>query len=369
MYTGSLRPRVTVMGAIGVVLGGGGITGGAFHAAVLAALEEAIGFDARSAAIIVGTSAGASTGAFVRAGLGGADLMARVTGEDPTPDVAEVLERYGPPIDVASMPKPEGLSWRRPAAPGRLLEALRRPRGSRVGTIAGALIAEGKAPTSIVSDRIDAMFDGRWPEEPLWACTVRLDDGARVVLRAPDPMIAGGATVGEAVAAARSVGEAVAASCSVGEAVAASCSVGEAVAASCAVPGWYKPVVVDGVRLVDGGLWSPTNADVLAGQPLDAVVVSSPMSGRGADAPTRRDGASRNFLGRYLWREVAMLKDHGIKTLVIEPSGEDMAVMGPDILDPTRRKPVSEQVRAGTLKRLQSGDLAARVRDLGLDRG
>ena len=43
---------------IGVALGAGGVAGGAFHAGVLAALADVGGWDPRSAAIIVGTSAG-----------------------------------------------------------------------------------------------------------------------------------------------------------------------------------------------------------------------------------------------------------------------------------------------------------------------
>ena len=44
------------------------------------ALAEA-GWDARDAAVIVGTSIGALTGALLRAGVAPADLYARVTGE------------------------------------------------------------------------------------------------------------------------------------------------------------------------------------------------------------------------------------------------------------------------------------------------
>ena len=54
--------------------------------------------------------------------------------------------------------------------------------------------------------------------------------------------------------------------------------VATAVAASCAIPGFFAPVAVDGVRYVDGGVHSPTNADLVAGLELDLVVVSSPMS-------------------------------------------------------------------------------------------
>ena len=57
------------MTAIGLVLGAGGVVGGAYHAAALAALENATGWDARTADLIVGTSAGAGVAAGLRAGI------------------------------------------------------------------------------------------------------------------------------------------------------------------------------------------------------------------------------------------------------------------------------------------------------------
>jgi NTE family protein len=322
------------VGAIGVVLGGGGITGHAFHAGVLAAIDEVLGFDVRTASIVVGTSAGSTAGSLVRAGLSGDDLVARALGEPPSPQIAKVLERYGPPIDVSTLPKPRGLSLRRPAAPGRLLKAMRRPRGNRAGTMAGALIAEGEIPSQIVSDPIDRLFGGRWPDQPLWICAVRLDDGSRVVFRAAD---------------------------------AAEVTVGSAVAASCAVPGWYRPVVIGGERFVDGGLWSPTNADALVGETLDAVIISSPMSAVPGAARGRRDGIGRSFLRRYLTREVEELRRSGLPALVIEPTAGDIDEMGADVLDPSRRGPVTRQVRSSAVARLQDGDLAQRVREMGID--
>ena len=69
------------MPRIGLVLGAGGEVGYAFHAGVLAALADVSGWDARSAEVIVGTSAGSIAGAVLRAGCSPADLAARVTGD------------------------------------------------------------------------------------------------------------------------------------------------------------------------------------------------------------------------------------------------------------------------------------------------
>src|SRR3954471_12436637 len=96
------------MTRIGLVLGAGGATGHAFHIGVLAALEEATGWDPRTADVIVGTSAGAIIGALLRAGLGPRDLAARALGEDLSAEgqkVAAVLGRPGP------VPATESLAW------------------------------------------------------------------------------------------------------------------------------------------------------------------------------------------------------------------------------------------------------------------
>ena len=59
------------MASVGLVLGAGGVVGGAYHAGALAALAETAGWDARDAEVIVGTSAGSIAAAALRAGLSG----------------------------------------------------------------------------------------------------------------------------------------------------------------------------------------------------------------------------------------------------------------------------------------------------------
>ena len=47
--------------------------------------------------------------------------------------------------------------------------------------------------------------------------------------------------------------------------------VATAVGASSAIPGYFAPVTIHGRRYVDGGVHSPTNADVLRREDLDLV--------------------------------------------------------------------------------------------------
>src|SRR6516162_9218892 len=74
---------------VALVLGAGGPVGRAFHAGVVRALEDACQWDARTADLIVGTSAGAQAAALLRAGVDGRELFAHATGETdfftPTP--------------------------------------------------------------------------------------------------------------------------------------------------------------------------------------------------------------------------------------------------------------------------------------------
>src|SRR5579863_6043295 len=83
--------------SIGLVLGAGGVVGQAYQAGVLAALQREIGWDPRAATTIVGTSAGAVTGAALRAGVPGPDLAASLYGAPPSRQGAAILRRILPP--------------------------------------------------------------------------------------------------------------------------------------------------------------------------------------------------------------------------------------------------------------------------------
>ena len=69
---------------IALVLGAGGSVGHAFHSGVLSVLAEELGWDARTAEVIVGTSAGSVVGALLRAGMPAEDLASRAMNEPMT---------------------------------------------------------------------------------------------------------------------------------------------------------------------------------------------------------------------------------------------------------------------------------------------
>jgi NTE family protein len=296
------------------VLGAGGTVGHAYHAGTLAALAEA-GWDARDAAVIVGTSIGALTGALLRAGLAPADLYARVIGE-PVSSAGRAL-LHGDVVwstiacDLRRGRTPIG----RPASPKLLRRLARRPSRTRAGLLLAAVTPSGPVPTEPMATAFNRMLDGAWPDRTLWVCAVDLDDGQRVILGPED---------GPAV------------------------DVGTAVAASSAVPALFEPVLVDGRRLVDGGLHSPANADVLADaiDDIDFVVVSAPMGvgsrpGRvGADLPGR-------LLNHWTtWRELRRLREAGLPVAVFEPGASELEFMHYDAFDLTHRVEIARRAHA-----------------------
>jgi NTE family protein len=89
------------------------------------------------------------------------------------------------------------------------------------------------------------------------------------------------------------------------------------VSASCAVPGVMQPVAIDDRAYLDGGLVSPTNADVLATFPGGLIVVVSPMSGRRSSSTIGR--VSSAHAQRRLSSEVRQLRGRQ-PVLVVEPN-------------------------------------------------
>src|SRR5690349_8600395 len=140
------------MARIGLVLGAGGAVGHAFHAGVLAALNDATGWDARDADLIVGTSAGSVVGALLRAGLSAADLAARSTGDIVSPegrdlaDRAEAARSHLPPIP--SRP-PRRRRVPTMSAPGAFVHAAMQPWRVRPAALMAAALPEGQVPTEL----------------------------------------------------------------------------------------------------------------------------------------------------------------------------------------------------------------------------
>jgi NTE family protein len=314
------------MARIGLVLGAGGVLGHAFHVGVLRALEDATGWDPRDAEIVVGTSAGSHVAAYLRAGADTATLARRIAGERAPATEGHLRHRLGDPLPVPSPRPGVGL-----AAPRLAVRSLLTPWARRPGVAAAAWLPAGRVSLHPFASRINWLYDGaRWPERTLWVPVVELERGRRVVLgrdREPDV------------------------------------DVGTAVAASCAVPAWFRPVQIDGVPYVDGGVHSPTNLDVLTDEGLDLVIVSSPMSIVRHRRP-RVDLGARWSLRWRLGQEARAVRRGGTDVVAFQPTAADVATMGWNGMDPRRRRQVVRQAQESAAHRLRDPALLTRLAPL-----
>lgn len=307
---------------VGVVLGAGGVLGHAFHAGVLAALAEATGFDAKDADRLVGTSAGSVVAALLAGGMPAADLAATALARPVSAAGRQVASRRGRGTGTAP-PEPDLSAARfRPAAPALLARTLTRPWRHRPGITAAAALPAGRTAIPGLASWVGAAVGDRWPDR-LWVVAVRLGDGRRVVFGRD------GSPATDAV---------------------------HAVSASCAIPAYYAPVTIAGERYLDGGVHSPTNADVLAGDDLDLVVVVSPMSVAPPDRSLGADLPARLYFAALLARERRKLERAGTPVLVFAPDRADRDVVGLSPMAADRRDAVTRQAYASTLRRLE--DLA-----------
>jgi NTE family protein len=299
------------MTRIGLVLGGGGVVGQAYHAGVLAVLQHDVGFDARTADLIVGTSAGSITGALLRLGVSPEDLAAW-TVKAPLSGDGEVLQQLAG-IDVPELApfRPLELLTRPARLPGwhMVRRALTHPVRFRPLAAGLALLAPGRHDIVAQLAALEELEVSRWPEGDLWICAVRRRDGRRVVFGRPGSPRA---------------------------------PLHLAVGASCAVPGYFAPVEIGRHSYVDGGVHSPTNAALLRGCGLDLAIVVSPMSGPPGMVPDLY-AATRRYSARLLQREIRALEQAGVATVVFTPSAAEQRAMGNDMMSRKRLDEVLQQ--------------------------
>lgn len=298
------RPR------IGLVLGGGGASGLAFHAGVLWALHHDLGWDARTADIVVGTSAGSIVGSLLRAEIAPEDLAAWATDADPSTEghlFRAVMTAADSAVTRRAVPR-----LTMPVL--HMLNALRHP--SQIPGAMATMLPHGlhdHSPHVASLVRREA-----WPSKPLWISAVRLGDGRLEWFgRDLDPA---DATV----------------------------KLADAVAASCAIPVLARPVRIGDHRYLDGSVKSPTHADVLLGADLDLVIVLSPMGHQVGRNPMRVAAHRR------VQREVALLERAGLAVQLISPDRDTLSAMGLNMMDRARTASVMLQAFLGTVAQLDA---------------
>jgi NTE family protein len=337
---------------VGLVLGAGGVLGGAWLTGALHAIADETDWDPGSADFIVGTSAGAMIGALTAAGVPPWFMVAHSAGES----FDGVYAADGSPASEAD--RAAGASYRLhrglPAiGPGSLrmaLTALSNPlRHTPLQVMAGWLPA-GFVSTDSLKDIVHRAVPGDWVDHPnYWAVACDYHSGRRVPfgrLDAPNAHIA------------------------------------DAVAASCAIPGFYRPVKSGRRRYIDGGVCSSSNLDLLAGRGLDLVICLNPLSsgteidesaydspgplGRFAPLDPRDwlGALSRQANGRRLAHEAAKVRRFDTEVLLIEPTPRDRKAMGRNLMSGARRQDVIETAVGTVRQQLQRPEAKTRLRDL-----
>jgi NTE family protein len=280
------------MSSVGLVLGGGGITGASYHFGTLFALQMATGWDPADADVVIGTSSGSFIAAMVRGGALNLDTMVGNSRRDE--DVVDWLSN-----NVYRRIRPRGLvRWIRTG----IVPSITRP---GLGVVLGSPgIYSTDAMVEWVENSLGDLADG-WPDRPTVIVAHDLETRKRVPF---------------------------------GTEAAPIVPLKLAVAASSALPLVYEPVSIDGRVYADGGVSSGTSIDLLLAnpEPLDLVIIVAPMASTG----TRRGGKFYEEVfdraGRTaLAAEVDLLKRTWPETEVL--------VFRPDqrVLELTRGNPMS----------------------------
>jgi NTE family protein len=332
---------------VGLVLGAGGVLGGAWLTGGLHALAEETDWDPGSAEFIVGTSAGSMIGVLAAAGVPPWFMVAHSAGEsfdgvnaaDGSP-AAEADRAAGAVFRLH-----RGLPTLGPGSLRMAFTALRNPFGHTPLQMMAGWLPAGLISTDSLQQIVRRAVPERWVEHPnYWAVACDYGSGKRTVfgrLDAPNAEIA------------------------------------EAVAASCAIPGFYRPVKAGDGRYVDGGVCSASNLDLLAGRGLDLVICLNPLSsgttvdddrgplGRLPLDPRDWLGAlSRQANGRRLAHEAAKVRRFGTEVLLIEPTAADHAAMGHNLMSAGRRHEVIETAARTVREQLQRPEIRDLVKRL-----
>lgn len=313
------------MFSIGLVLSAGGPLGDPWHSGVLGRLQEATGWDARTADLVVGTSAGSITAMTLRAGVSAIDRKLHMSGGPMSPEAEDIYARITTPYGEPEVDR----DWR-PSSPKMALRAAMPPWQIDPIRVGAGNLPRGNRSGKPLEQRMNELHPDGWPDRPTWVTAVRLSDGRRVVFGRDD--VKG--------------------------------NVGQAVRSSSAVPGYYVPGRVGAREYVDGGVHSSTNLDLTAMLGFDLVIVSSAMTIVERDRSWIRD-PTRAWFSNKLAAEVATVRARGTAVVVVEPRADDVVALDKTAEDARRNATVAG---AGAVDRILATSDGAGLAEL-IERG
>lgn len=292
----------------GLVLGGGGVLGGAWMVGALAALQDVHGFDVRDSDVIVGTSVGSIIGALLGAGVSVDQMVDHQRGRPITDGpLAGYSFNYEKATGGSRPRRPKLLG---PGSARMIMSGIGNARKMPPTAVISGFVPSGKGSLARVGHLVDAItpMDEWSPHPNYWAVTMDYESGRRVAFGKPSEPVA---------------------------------PLAKAVMASCSIPGWFEPIEIDGRSYVDGGTWSATNADLLSAMNLDEVYVVAPMVSFHYDRPrsllTRLERRWRVQVTKRCLREVEKVRSGGADVAVVGPGPEDLEAIGANLMDLPRR--------------------------------
>ncbi len=300
------------MNRVGLVLGGGGITGAAFQLGALMSIQLGTGWNPNDAAAVIGTSAGASVAAVVRADELKVDAIVRPheTRDQVAARIRRTIYQRGGSRRLTN--------WVRHG----LLAGVRSP--GVTFTIGSPAVYDPIGVADWVRGQIGDEAAESWPDRPTAIVAIDAATKRRVAFGTTDAPDVG---------------------------------IAEAAAASSAIPLVFNPHVIGGRAYVDGGVASGTHADLLLAheEPLDLIIVLAPLA-----LPARRKGGSvieSVFDGvgqRALRQELAQLREAWPETdvLVLEPPPGALSAMRPNPMDAAAAVPSFIRTLTGMRNRL-----------------
>jgi NTE family protein len=265
-----------------LVLGGGGPLGVAWESGLIAGFAQG-GVDLGLADYILGTSAGAIVGARLASGVEAASLA-------------------DAPLDPAAVVRPP--SGGSPEAMMRMGQMMREGLGGarnpaevrrELGALAlGAEAASEAAFLEIMGRELGRVPHQGWPTRAFACTAVDAEDGGFQIWQADSGV-----------------------------------DLLPAVASSACVPGLVTPITLQGRRYMDGGMRSPTNADLAVGYELVVVIaVQTPAAAEGPFA-------------KLINQEVESLQSGGATVVTITLDEGSAAVFGANPMDADRKPEVA----------------------------